>query len=450
MYPLNPEQQQVKIQIENMQPGDRLIISGRAGSGKSFAITVALEGKNVWFMAPTHPACEVLKQQVTSKNHKVSTVYSAIGWYQERDANLGQRDRYTRASTVKRREAKAKQLAHLCFSNIEYIVVDEFSMLNAFLFEAIEEYATAFNVKLIYSGDPCQLPSHDGKMVVLDQDYPMVMLEGSVRFSKHSAIYALAENLRYLIDHHPDAELPCIYADREIQVVTGHDFKNQLCQAYDRKDEFLAVTYCNKRLSKLRGAVRPAQSAELCPGDVVSSKRTDCLFKNGEQLVIHSVEKDRLEYTGLLSHGYPDGKISISGKRLRFESDERTAFIPDDPTKMKRHEARVKTLCDDGEITPDVAISIFAWLKIMNAFELSNLSTVHKSQGRTVDTVFIDTAFVLRRPDNMTPLEHKRLLYTAITRARKQVIFYEMQGLCERAQDEVVVPLHRPLEPLAA
>ncbi|MEY8100141.1 C-terminal helicase domain-containing protein, partial [Falsihalocynthiibacter sp. S25ZX9] len=54
-----------------------------------------------------------------------------------------------------------------------------------------------------------------------------------------------------------------------------------------------------------------------------------------------------------------------------------------------------------------------------------------KSQGRYVDTVFIDTSTVFKRPVWLSPEMHKRLLYTAVTRAREQVVFYEMAGCCE-------------------
>ncbi|WP_299794624.1 hypothetical protein, partial [uncultured Marivita sp.] len=43
----------------------------------------------------------------------------------------------------------------------------------------------------------------------------------------------------------------------------------------------------------------------------------------------------------------------------------------------------------------------------------------------------IDTASVLEKPQWLSMEHHKRLLYTSITRARKRVVFYRMEGLCE-------------------
>jgi len=47
--------------------------------------------------------------------------------------------------------------------------------------------------------------------------------------------------------------------------------------------------------------------------------------------------------------------------------------------------------------------------------------TVHKSQGSSYDTIFIDAADLstCRQPDMVA-----RLLYVAVSRARKRVVFY--------------------------
>ncbi|MBY6006732.1 ATP-binding domain-containing protein, partial [Salipiger bermudensis] len=85
------------------------------------------------------------------------------------------------------------------------------------------------------------------------------------------------------------------------------------------------------------------------------------------------------------------------------------------------------------------AARILDWLDEMNEFELSALATVHKSQGRTVDTLYVDTATVLKRPSWLSPRDHKRLLYTALTRARKKVVFYSLTGYAQPAGPAKVI-----------
>ena len=62
-----------------------------------------------------------------------------------------------------------------------------------------------------------------------------------------------------------------------------------------------------------------------------------------------------------------------------------------------------------------------------------------------MDTVYIDTKTVLERSAWLSDKDHLRSLYTAITRARKRVVFYEMRAHCAQALPEQV-QLLQPME----
>jgi primosomal protein N' len=67
MNTLNDEQQTVVNAISKMQHRDRLLVSGRAGSGKTFAIANAVTDREALFLTPTHTARTVLTGELRDK-----------------------------------------------------------------------------------------------------------------------------------------------------------------------------------------------------------------------------------------------------------------------------------------------------------------------------------------------------------------------------------------------
>ncbi|SPJ28250.1 AAA family ATPase [Falsiruegeria mediterranea] len=148
MNKLNNEQLNVARAIAGMQGGDRLVVSGRAGSGKTYAVTKAVTGRKALFLTPTHPAKAVLERELIGTSHKVTTIHSAIGWYKFKDQNLEDIEGYVPAHVALSRMASG-EVKSGSFGDVDIIIVDEFSMVNKFLFDAIEDYATEFNLPVV-------------------------------------------------------------------------------------------------------------------------------------------------------------------------------------------------------------------------------------------------------------------------------------------------------------
>ncbi|MEY8100118.1 hypothetical protein AB9F29_22590, partial [Falsihalocynthiibacter sp. S25ZX9] len=90
--------------------------------------------------------------------------------------------------------------------------------------------------------------------------------------------------------YRPNDEMPCIYGGSIVQVVTGNQWIGTLTHAYANCEDLLAVTSDNKTLKRLRGKVRQFDHDRLTVGDLVISKQTDELFRNGEQFTISRIE----------------------------------------------------------------------------------------------------------------------------------------------------------------
>jgi hypothetical protein len=210
-----------------------------------------------------------------------------------------------------------------------------------------------------------------------------------------------------------------------------------LTMGYANGDDLLAVTSTNKSLRRLRKAIRRVDHDRLCSEDVVTSKQTDEQFLNGEQFTIVSAESSTRtlpEVHGCVSR---DGDLTISGYTLSFEGTNKTAFVLEREKDADKLSNRIRNLFHKGKLSYDEARRILDWIDEINRFELSALATVHKSQGRSVNTIYIDTRTVLCKPDWISSLDHKRMLYTAITRPRHRVVFYELPTYCEQGVDNV-------------
>ena len=447
MNSLNDEQQTVKKAIETMQRGDRLVVSGRAGSGKTYAITNSVAERTTLFLTPTHPARIVLEQELQDKRHTVATIHSAIGWFRKTNDDLLRVDGYLPAKEANLGQKKATDLTSCPFSKADIIIVDEFSMVGSFLFEAIEEYAKEFDLPVVYTGDRFQLPPVRDCEVIMDQGFQAITMDCSMRFPKDSEIFKLGEALRERIDGIQDGSVPYLYGGADVQVVSGRNWMTKLTQSYKKGDSILAVTSDNATLKRLRGSVRGVDHDQLIEGDHVTSKQTDDLFRNGEQFIVTKVEPHLRVLEDVPGCVSRFNTLQLDGFAITFAEGNREAFILKDDKAGEKQAMRIRSLYSKSKINREAAVRILDWLEQTNSFELSALATVHKSQGRSVDTVYIDTETVLGKPAWLSEKDHLRSLYTAITRARKRVVFYEMKAHCSQALPKPEqVQLLRPLE----
>lgn len=425
-FELNTEQKKLVSEIQSLKKGGRLIVSGRAGSGKTSAIVRSVDGRKALFLAPTHPAKAILEKDLAGTGHRVMTLQSAIGWKKEYD-----KDTIETVNTY-RSASKARQSSASCpFEDAEIVIVDESSMVGSFLFNAIEDYANEFGLPLVYSGDPFQLPPVNDEEVIHKQGYKTSVLTESIRFPKDSSIYTLGEELRNSIEHNPKSPIGCIVGSGDIEVISAADWKADIISAYENGQNILAVTSDNRRQQGLRALVRGGEGDQLRSGDMVISKQTDELFRNGQTFQILKAEPGQKVLSEVAKCLGITGELIVDGFVLTFKDCISPAFVFADDGARAKLERRVKNLYDKGKLNYNQATYVLEWVSQINNFELAAFATVHKCQGRSVDTIYIDTASVLARPAWLSLEHHKRLLYTSITRAKKRVVLYRMEDLCE-------------------
>ena len=116
---------------------------GYAGTGKTscmreVARRVGYSSARFAYTAPTNKAAKVLREVVG----EASTIYSLLGLRVDKNG-------------------ETKQITHgkpVDLSDLDVIVVDEASMVNAHLFGLLQDIADKFDLKVVFMGDPAQLP----------------------------------------------------------------------------------------------------------------------------------------------------------------------------------------------------------------------------------------------------------------------------------------------------
>ena len=380
----------VDITVKRYKKGEKYtVISGRAGSGKSVTIQYVLESlgidkSNVCYCCFTGKACQVLidrgiKNAITT--HKL--LYHA---------RLRPDGKY--AFTKK--------------PDIEYkvIIVDECSMLPMKMVQQLLAYPEAY---IIFSGDNNQLPpilEKDNNHLL---DNPHIELTEIMRQAKDSGIIALGEMIL-------NGENIRGFSTEDALVLP----KSQLDQ--EKMFPWADIILCgtNKTREKINAEMRRMLCMEgyINPKDKIINlnNRWDLESKNGNALTngvigtlkdIKEVNIKTPKYLGISNNIIPliRGKfISETGDYFGDIDIDRNYFIKKELTvKNQSKYLMMKSKTWAGYIPCE--------------FTYGYAITTWKAQGSEWDKVLI---FEENFPFDKE--EHKKFLYTAITRASKKVI----------------------------
>jgi exodeoxyribonuclease-5 len=220
-------------------PKDLLFtLSGRAGTGKTYMLKYFIDKivKNpICVSAPTHKA---VRQVERSTGRQGKTLQSILGL--RPNVNL---------DTFDLHNVQFDQLGTPTISNYRIIVIDECSMINSDLLNLLIKKASDLGVKLLFVGDPCQLPpvnKHNENDASISPTFELknnYELKEIIRQSSDNPLTQLLETIvddvnidgskfiKYLIDHpsrvNENGEGYKIFNNREeFQAVAIDCFKN--------------------------------------------------------------------------------------------------------------------------------------------------------------------------------------------------------------------------------
>ena len=415
-YQLNPDQKKAAEEFLQFlfSPEKEFIISGPAGVGKTYLmnyiidntmpryhemcqlIGVKAEFTQIVMTATTNKAADVLTQSV---KRPASTVHQFF--------NLTVRNDYKTGKT------SLKQTNRWKIHQNTIIFVDEASMIDSDLWRMLHD--GSHNCKLVYVGDRHQLaPVMEDLSPVYKHNTSMVELLQPMRNSSQPALMNICSQLRESVntgEFKPIQIVPGVIDlldDRQMQSEITRYFHKQTHDA-----RILAFT--NARVMEYNNYIRNMRSLPT------SFQTGEFLINNGVYHYSKGTLSAESEVEVMFNHGHSkmlledDIELDIETLDLKDSLGNYLARVPF-PTNREHFDQLSKYYAKQKDWTAVFHLrDNFADLRPRDA------STVHKSQGSTYDTVFVDVGNISRCN---IPSQAARMLYVALSRAKSRVFLY--------------------------
>ena len=416
-----------------------LSLTGAAGTGKSY-LTAAIVDEidnflpvgqyDIYVTAPTHKAVTVMKEMLFYSYDigvNCSTIHSFLNIKQNYDYETG-----AEIFTVDRAKDKVNKASLL--------IVDESSMISNELFDFILEVVKKGYVNtVLFIGDLYQLlPVNQSCLNNIFRLKNQYILTKIVRQAKNSAIIELAtkirvcianeeyEDLRDILENTPNSEDIQFFENRK-------EFLEDFCKNENWHEENKILTsFTNNDVDSFNNILRRKYWQEqginnpqyLIPKDMVRFKKPSfdmysdeyprVIFQNGEEIII---DKAELIFDEELKIYY--------WECLGVDRSPFTFFRVIDPNSMTKFNDILNDYAYFAKIR-NFPFNMECWdkyFKLRDSFsdiQYSFASTIHKLQGSTYETAYIDLASLLNNRQISKDFLF-RLVYVAITRAKKNV-----------------------------
>lgn len=389
MINLNKDQKNaLAAVISALSQGYPAAIIGAAGTGKStMAAEVARVAKaelgvaGVAYMAPTNKAALVLQEKCGDGQ----TIHSSIYKYDDEGNHYVNYDKDAIKNSL--------------------LIVDEASMVGEKLLADLREFAEYNNDRLLFLGDPFQLPPvKDGKAKIFDLEH-QAHLNQIMRQANGSKILDYATCLR-------SVKVPFMPSEtnNDVEVVSNKETIDRYVEDIKNGKNATCVVWKNTTRIKTNGYVRRqlGYASKIVDGEILMSLSNNNACANGETFVVDSIDSiekidNAIAFKGIVNGTrrmivlYPFTQVaSIPNFKVNASK------FPEEFQDRKRKDRKVV-------LNNDVIVTTYGYA-----------ITAHKSQGSQWDTVYIGE--VQKAFKEITEENCARWIYTAVTRAAKKVI----------------------------
>jgi hypothetical protein len=411
------------------EPGEFYLLTGHAGSGKTYLmqrLTKNMLAKKcrIVLSAPTHKAVAVLARKLAEANIKdvpCRTIHSILG--------LTPKPRTDRLVFERERDAEPV--------TADVVVVDECSMVSEDLYRHIKRHLP--NAFVLFVGDPAQLPpvgevesqtfatkngSHLTTIVRQAAGNPILAAAGIIRASQGGPV-DMSWCAPSALENKQGIFLPADAAHRWMKkAFTSPEFEAD-------PDSFRYLAWTNSRVHHVNELVRawryganiptpfmPGESALFRAPVVVDES---IIFANNQEARVVAIERSTFTHEIEEAEGVPKWTASLRSWRITLRDDEgveKAVHMHADEREFQRVVERIKD---------EAAESRLRW-KHLHEFQqsLAQLQsvyclTVHRSQGSTFQTAFLDLPDIRRR-EKTNLLEAQQMLYVAATRPSQRLI----------------------------
>lgn len=394
-----------------------LIISGAGGVGKTFLMShlidtilpnyqntckmlgMPVQYSDVVMTATTNKAAEVL---AVATKRPTQTIHSFLG--------LRVMDNYSTGESTIVKTKKWKINTDLI------IFLDEASMADHKLLDIIRE--STLNCKLIYVGDHCQLaPVKESVSPVFKQRLKMHILTEPMRNSGQPALMTLCNQLRNTVETGQFA--PINLVPGVIDLLSLDELQSEIDKAFINADaDSKILAYTNDRVNDYNDYIRELRglTATYTVGEHFVNNGSVDMGKDKKMLSVEErVTISKLSQDTDLIEITPGVDLEVRYATLTNDYLDQYVDIPL-PEDKNHYQGLIKYFQKRKDWVP--------YFKLKNEFpdlRPCDACTVHKSQGSTYDTVFIDLENIgsCRNPDQVA-----RMLYVAVSRARNRIFLF--------------------------
>ena len=429
-----------------------LVLTGPAGTGKSTIIKHSLSKylkqdlenekynedsfgqnfgdyiPNVFGVTVSHKAKQILRKSIPNCGTYVNYFGLSPEYKNDGSVSFVKKPRNPNSTKIPPHELPFQIIAH-----------DEVSMYGMKDIHNIESY-THPGTKLILIGDVYQLPPIVEKgEFVSDMDSPIftyfdnvVKLEEPVRQTLGNPILEIAREIVKEIDGKKDFEriLRLIKNDKFSDGI-GHRYikrtslVSDFVQEYKSNNDTRVIAYYNKTVDRINKSIRKKMFADtdekLVVGDAIymndsyESPINKDNFYNSEEFIISELSQAKVSQHNLLCYKAQVDPLRSEGINIVHESSEAKY------NKILKEKRQALKIAVGGQrFFKGKDLSEFK--KSFGSWSYGYCFTAYKAQGSGFRNVYIDVVDI--ETSSMSNKRKLQTLYTSITRATHQVIFF--------------------------
>lgn len=390
------------------------LLKGYAGTGKTFCIQELVNAgtfkpSEICFTAPTNKAVKVLRNyldEASLHSCATKTIYSLLGLSLQANGEV---------------KELQKPEEPVDLSSYKVIVVDEGSMVNRFLMDAISDAFDVWKVPFIFMGDPAQLPP------VGEITSPIWKIENSYTLTKvlryGNSMLDLATEIRNVVDHpFPSVK---ITTNPPVYRVGKADWFNEIESNIElfKSDQAKIISWRNVKVDEYNNYVRglifgraEAKATFWLPTDkIVATSRCSDLHNN---IILQTDET--AEILEVAEDNHPmHREFEIFNILALDERGKKITLRVLTPSGAFRLSKRLNELSMEAKGGKRYKWREFWELKeAFHEIRHSYAITSHRSQGSSYRKVFVDLEDLML---NRNKAEAFRSLYVSCTRQREEL-----------------------------
>lgn len=379
--------------------------SGYAGTGKTFCMRevvarCAYSHSNFAYTAPTNKAAKVLRNVTGS----ACTIYSLLGLRIDKSGEL--------------KQLVAGKPADL--SEIDVIFLDEASMVNKNLFAILKYECERQDVKVVFMGDPAQLPPVGEAFSPIWTGDIGATLTHVMRHDNQ--ILHLVTTIRTVMDSFtPSIAIKSDNdADGGVWKLVKNDFKKSIFAAAANGDFADGVTakvvaWRNVRVAEYNNLIRSAIfGAEAVPGLYLPGDRIVAAgpCERGDELLLSTDDEAIVESVANCKHPL-NPKYNAVELKCRTEENKVIRLLVLHPSSVQEFNNDAEQLAHQARGNGKLWKAFWNHKDLFHDIKYGYALTAHRAQGSTYKNVWVDYQDVLY---NRNRKEAFQCLYVACSR----------------------------------